>query len=1604
MSKKMRIAISCILAVLAFGLGIAVYARENGNKAEVATADSEDVYFVNEAGKITIPTEPAATTDAEKLANKVNRGRSADNPFFVLEIVPYDMWAEFGYKIAGCEPIDMDFARWYGLSLPSGNYTVENAVYEYWDSEVPDKFPKSDVNFQKTVNQYGVMKQVTDNSGNYTKDGFEYVKYSELPQEMKDAYEGALYKQDGSSYVEDTAGEYIQRDKFKKVENGDYLWTPLTPTECETIKNNNLLLNPYKYSLHVPDVNGEFLSSFANVTYYQTTNGKKYTHNNAFVLESVGLAYKMVDGVRVDIRTDGSAAEKAQMWADVEEFSKNCIVYTVTPEELNINLGLIDRADMIYIKGTATDSGYITFNKDYGRKDRFEHATTAIATRDKNNSSANFNTNPLDWAATVKIYEAVTNDLKPVPIIMDTAAYNNCTASSADVPIVFHNYETDKKGTGGSKNNLYKLFLLLHQMPTAVLESYYGSPADASNAIFGSKNTGLSNKDGSVIKTGIINFNKIPYIAAKQSAKDHVNKSEFNDSAKDAKEIWNVYTLLPWELVPTKSSSYQDCFDTLEIKSNDGFYQFNAGGAQDSLQDAMYLYCGNTAMNQGFNTMNAIDRGAANFKYQYVYPIYDYFESIGVSKDGFTSAEVLYYLLNGLRNSNSPTATTDADYKVLEIQPSQMFVDGRGADNKYIISGPSTFWTTLIKTYTNTTGNVTVDRITTKELIGKNIEYLSEYDLIYFGLNKDAADVTMNTTFVYAHTGPMVTFSSYDTDADGSSSLFGWLYTGDNVRRHITNVTEQNIEKQFVYSGNDITRRVLVKLQAYGDQGYPVLFADGFYTSTSPSNADHIVSTVDHNSYVYDVASEINKDNYLYMGSLSDSSTHMTEAAKLRNALRKSTEVQWLDFSYPKLYNVNAVASSGDTPTDSDYLDGQTLKFEFTLKAPAGKKYKAVLSTDINGDGKYTSDEIVLAGLNFSVREVIGASSYSVTNGTLENGKRYRITRDSIERVGSVSWKLDLVEVKADGSDGGIMQSVSGVSAIKASVANADAVGADKRVTIKVLQILSDARQKIYLPMEGEVSGGNVNIPGVTLSASQKEETKWFYEDTKDLEDFKIVFVRTTIEELENAITHNENYLKNQGYDMIVLGFADAYEGITSNTLLDAIERFRLAGKAILYTHDNSSMVGKGVTTLNKNFTWGTELTLKFRDAFGMDRYDVLGFKADASKKTLKTESVDGRADIPYLPTSNTSEIGKVQTASGSGHTTSGKSASDFMLAQGLSNGILYRHIITDSGVSNITSNKITSINTGGITQYPYTIPQSITIAETHPQYYQLDLETDNIVVWYTLGDQEGGGSTGNNTVTKYYNSSPKDVRNNYYIYNIDNVTYSGMGHESGMTREEVRLFINTFIAAYRPAANGASVKIENDEVSGDGNGYYLLIDVDPQTAGSIRMINDAQPGYYSQKAVKVVGTETVVPGEYERGEWDETDSKRVYFKIKDGSDYAIREYNFSFKVDGVEKELAVFLKTDGEPQFMNHSFAGDNESDVNTSNYANTFYVDVPISTEAVVDESGNTTYSVVDTVLEIYTDARYKLSSTTTSWIEQDDPSITKVTITPRGLFDLD
>ena len=68
----------------------------------------------------------------------------------------------------------------------------------------------------------------------------------------------------------------------------------------------------------------------------------------------------------------------------------------------------------------------------------------------------------------------------------------------------------------------------------------------------------------------------------------------------------------------------------------------------------------------------------------------------------------------------------------------------------------------------------------------------------------------------------------------------------------------------------------------------------------------------------------------------------------------------------------------------------------------------------------------------------------------------------------------------------------------------------------------------------------------------------------------------------------------------------------------------------------------------------------------------------------------------------------------------------------------------------------------------------------------------NDVVAWYCLTDN-------------YYKNSPNDVRNNYYLYSKGNVIYTGAGHRRVQNDDEIKLFINTIVAA----ANVTAVKPE---------------------------------------------------------------------------------------------------------------------------------------------------------------------------------------------------
>ena len=314
-----------------------------------------------------------------------------------------------------------------------------------------------------------------------------------------------------------------------------------------------------------------------------------------------------------------------------------------------------------------------------------------------------------------------------------------------------------------------------------------------------------------------------------------------------------------------------------------------------------------------------------------------------------------------------------------------------------------------------------------------------------------------------------------------------------------------------------------------------------------------------------------------------------------------------------------------------------------------------------------------------------------------------------------------------------------------------------------------------------------------------------------------------------SAKTYLEYYRKNTGYldqfDMIIIGFSDCY---TTSTTVEEDQLFAEglidyihSGKSVLFTHDTTSIWNVSKEQYSRTgydqgqVYWGYAFNKYVRTLVGMDRYGAsdsetaMNLGQTAQKDTdlysqiqkdsgnlVENEShqwveSDGGKDIGYLPKSDKKTI--VRQLQGFNYG---------VLNQFMKTGTyrLFSNTSKTNGQNNNTT--VAQVNSGQITSYPYTIAKEIKVAKTHYQYYQLDLTEDadldnesDLVVWYTINGSDN-----------IYKKSQNDVRNNYYIYTKGNVTYSGVGHASGLKDDELKLYVNTIIASYQSGLRASDV------------------------------------------------------------------------------------------------------------------------------------------------------------------------------------------------------
>jgi hypothetical protein len=151
----------------------------------------------------------------------------------------------------------------------------------------------------------------------------------------------------------------------------------------------------------------------------------------------------------------------------------------------------------------------------------------------------------------------------------------------------------------------------------------------------------------------------------------------------------------------------------------------------------------------------------------------------------------------------------------------------------------------------------------------------------------------------------------------------------------------------------------------------------------------------------------------------------------------------------------------------------------------------------------------------------------------------------------------------------------------------------------------------------------------------------------------------------------------------------------------------------------------------------------------------------------------------------------------------------------------------------------------------------TITVASTHAQYFQLDMNEDldqdgesDVTVWLSLYG-----------TSSQYTSASRDARNNYYIYTKGNVTYSGVGHSSidfSTNTTEIKLYINTMITAYSAGVNEPTV--------------------------SLRQSADPNSAKLSTIYVGMDSKVDAVTGDVDEGEQVDSGTERIYYTISDSN------------------------------------------------------------------------------------------------------------------------
>ena len=714
---------------------------------------------------------------------------------------------------------------------------------------------------------------------------------------------------------------------------------------------------------------------------------------------------------------------------------------------------------------------------------------------------------------------------------------------------------------------------------------------------------------------------------------------------------------------------------------------------------------------------------------------------------------------------------------------------------------------------TSVSVDVTINSMTASEFVGHIDDIASEYDMIYISDRKNSNNndlITGSGNLRYSHVGAG---RKVTTGTKELHKLLGQLdneydqnWIGNKGIRRFAPFNTYGSEGggYFRGSGNNMTSEECEELLEFVKSGYPVVLGNSLLNSDRTVDTDE----VDNSSYYYEFLSQaISYDNVVTKSELDSGQKDMNFYFNLTKPVIQFDE----NGGRPK-----EPTRIGEAETDENgYIDGE-LKYTFTIEndsevTPMSTTYDCELYLDLNFDGNFSEKE---SQKNYMVIQdengnVLSQKDYG--NGDmryeLKSGQKYTVTRKiPADYFKVITWKLKFTNNRN-----------AYIHTSEIGYAKQKNTGTPQQ--INVLQLIPER-----------------------CTWNLKTDTN-FQKWLKQIEDFNINITTKTVNEIKTYTRADMDSLLSDK-QMLVIGFADVYQDISNdNGQVNAILDFVKSGKSIIFSHDTTSYVNydkdkmyekiatteygvdentnryydKWLFETAKNPTWGLSLNTILRSVVGMDRYGI------TSDETIGNQTVSQLLKKGQgLDSSSVSFSDLISVSGDIAYSTGSGRSSSYAQPQAYTNHLVSGIKLGENG----NRSKVTSaakINDGAITQYPFRIGDSISVAETHGQYYQLALEQDkdingmsdgktDVVVWYCLRDG-------------IYDYSPNDVRNNYYFYSKGNVIYTGAGHSTVSGEEEIKLFINAMVAAANVTAVEPEihfVKSRNPAAEIETSRYYM--------------------------------------------------------------------------------------------------------------------------------------------------------------------------------------